>query len=68
MKVGITDRAWERIARSVHFTERREVGAGLQDAGDIGPRLGPHRYIATVPRFAHEPGPDTRAAGRALEV
>ena len=28
MKVGITDRAWERIARSVHFTERREVGAG----------------------------------------
>lgn len=27
MKVGISDRAWERVARSVHFTER-QTGAG----------------------------------------
>lgn len=28
MIVGIPDEAWRRIRRSVHFTERREVGAG----------------------------------------
>lgn len=60
MKVGISDRAWERVARSVHFTER-QTGAGgrlplgLGSGSPVWVRVG---VLATPPATDCESCPD----------